>query len=123
MGGAAAALAEETEIVLRWLEAPGVRMVELDGSWTCPVGGAGAVRHELEPAVTESITTGCVGCSVAGSPSCPIRSTTSRPLVTFPTRAYSGGSPASAPVTTKNWLPAVPAGSLAVFAIATAPLV
>jgi DNA polymerase-3 subunit epsilon len=48
---AAAALTEETEIVLRWLEAPGVRIVELDGSWTCPVGGAGAVRHELEPAV------------------------------------------------------------------------
>jgi DNA polymerase-3 subunit epsilon len=46
-----AALTEETEILLRWLEAPGVRIVELDGSWTCPVGGAGSVRSELEPAV------------------------------------------------------------------------
>ncbi len=46
-----AALVEETEILLRWLEAPGVRIVELDGSWTCPVGGAGSLRHELEPAV------------------------------------------------------------------------
>ncbi|TQM62998.1 DEDD exonuclease domain-containing protein [Humibacillus xanthopallidus] len=45
------ALVEETELLLRWLEAPGVRIVELDGTWTCPVGGAGAVRHELEPAV------------------------------------------------------------------------
>jgi DNA polymerase-3 subunit epsilon len=45
------ALTEETEILLRWLEAPGVRIVELDGSWTCPVGGAGSVRSELEPAV------------------------------------------------------------------------
>jgi DNA polymerase III subunit epsilon len=45
------ALVEETEVLLRWLEAPGVRIVELDGTWTCPVGGAGAVRHELEPAV------------------------------------------------------------------------
>ena len=53
--GAVAALTEETEIVLRWLEAPGVRIVELDGSWTCPVGGAGAVRHELEPAVTAAL--------------------------------------------------------------------
>jgi DNA polymerase-3 subunit epsilon len=52
---AAAALTEETEIVLRWLEAPGVRIVELDGSWTCPVGGAGAVRHELEPAVAAAV--------------------------------------------------------------------
>ena len=49
-----AALAEETEILLRWLEAPGVRIVELDGSWTCPVGGAGSVRHELEPAVASA---------------------------------------------------------------------
>ena len=45
------ALTEETEILLRWLEAPGVRIVELDGTWTCPVGGAGSVRSELEPAV------------------------------------------------------------------------
>ena len=45
------ALVEETEILLRWLEGPGVRIVELDGTWTCPVGGAGSVRHELEPAV------------------------------------------------------------------------
>ena len=49
--GGRAALTEETEILLRWLESPGVRIVELDGSWTCPVGGAGSVRHELEPAV------------------------------------------------------------------------
>ena len=48
------ALVEETEILLRWLEAPGVRIVELDGSWTCPVGGAGSVRHELEPAVASA---------------------------------------------------------------------
>jgi DNA polymerase-3 subunit epsilon len=49
------ALVEETEILLRWLEAPGVRIVELDGIWTCPVGGAGAVRHELEPAVAAAL--------------------------------------------------------------------
>ena len=54
------------------------------------------------------MTTGWVGCSVAGSPSVPISSTTSNPSVTSPTTAYSGGRPTSAPVTTKNWLPAVP---------------
>ncbi len=43
----AAALPEETELVLRWLESPGVRIVHLDGEWTCPVGGAGRVREEL----------------------------------------------------------------------------
>ncbi len=52
--GTTAALTEETEILLRWLEGPGVRIVELDGSWTCPVGGAGAVRHQLEPAVASA---------------------------------------------------------------------
>jgi DNA polymerase-3 subunit epsilon len=46
-----AGLTEETELILRWLEAPGVRIVDIDGLWTCPVGGAGSVRHELEPAV------------------------------------------------------------------------
>jgi DNA polymerase-3 subunit epsilon len=44
-----AATAEETEKVLRWLEAPGVRMVSIEGEWTCPVHGAGGVRERLEP--------------------------------------------------------------------------
>jgi DNA polymerase-3 subunit epsilon len=26
--------------VLRWLQQPGVRLVEIDGEWTCPTGGA-----------------------------------------------------------------------------------
>lgn len=43
-----AATPEEAEIILRWLESPGVRIVALDGSWSCPVGGAGAVRASLE---------------------------------------------------------------------------
>ncbi|MEO9324738.1 DEDD exonuclease domain-containing protein [Nocardioides sp. C4-1] len=34
------ATAEETERVLRWLEAPAVRLVHVDGEWTCPVAGA-----------------------------------------------------------------------------------
>lgn len=43
-----AATAEETELVLRWLEEPGTRVVELDGTWSCPVGGAGGVRATLD---------------------------------------------------------------------------
>jgi DNA polymerase-3 subunit epsilon len=38
-----AATAEETERILRWLESSGIRLVEVDGEWTCPVGGAS--RH------------------------------------------------------------------------------
>ena len=38
-----AATAEETERVLRWLESPAIRLVDIDGEWTCPVGGA--TRH------------------------------------------------------------------------------
>ncbi|HET7475864.1 MAG TPA: DEDD exonuclease domain-containing protein [Dermatophilaceae bacterium] len=45
---APAAFPEETELVLRWLEAPGVRIVHLDGQWTCPVHGAGSARASLE---------------------------------------------------------------------------
>ncbi|MFN8096728.1 MAG: DEDD exonuclease domain-containing protein [Dermatophilaceae bacterium] len=37
---ASAALPEETDTILRWLDEPGVRLVDIDGSWTCPVGGA-----------------------------------------------------------------------------------
>jgi len=46
--GAPAAFPEETELVLRWLEAPGVRLVSIQGTWSCPVGGAGAARAHLE---------------------------------------------------------------------------
>ena len=42
-GPTPAATAEETEKILRWLESPGVRLVDVDGEWACPV--AGATRH------------------------------------------------------------------------------
>ncbi|MDF9715928.1 DEDD exonuclease domain-containing protein [Nocardioides sp. ChNu-153] len=42
-GPVPAASAEESEAVLSWLETPGVRLVDVDGEWSCPV--AGAARH------------------------------------------------------------------------------
>ena len=42
-GPVPAATAEESEKVLRWLESPGVRLVDVDGEWVCPLGGA--ARH------------------------------------------------------------------------------
>ncbi|SEL20325.1 DEDD exonuclease domain-containing protein [Nonomuraea pusilla] len=39
-----AASAEETECILRWLESPGVRLVEIDGEWCLPAHGA--ARHK-----------------------------------------------------------------------------
>ena len=50
-GPGTSALPEETEIVLRWLEAEGTRLVDIDGQWTCPVGGAAAAHEELAPAL------------------------------------------------------------------------
>ena len=47
-GPAGSACAEETEKILRWLDSPGVRMVTLEGKWTCPVHGAGAARDSLD---------------------------------------------------------------------------
>ncbi len=41
------AFAEEMECVLRWLEHPGVRLVEVDGAWWSPAYGAGAVRDRF----------------------------------------------------------------------------
>jgi DNA polymerase III subunit epsilon len=43
LGPTPAASAEETEVVLRWLESPGIRLVHVEGEWTCPVRGAS--RH------------------------------------------------------------------------------
>ncbi|KRF36297.1 DEDD exonuclease domain-containing protein [Nocardioides sp. Soil805] len=52
-GPVPAATAEETEKVLRWLESPGIRLVDVDGEWICPV--AGATRHlPLYDAVNQS---------------------------------------------------------------------
>ncbi|MBT0771021.1 DEDD exonuclease domain-containing protein [Kineosporia sp. J2-2] len=38
---------EETEIVLNWLEQPGTRLVELEGTWAWPVRGAAQARFGL----------------------------------------------------------------------------
>ncbi|MFF0306036.1 DEDD exonuclease domain-containing protein [Streptosporangium sp. NPDC004379] len=45
-----AALAEETECVLRWLEGPGVRLVQVEGTWSLPVHGAGRLRARIDHA-------------------------------------------------------------------------
>lgn len=50
-GPGTSALPAETELVLRWLEAEGTRLVDIDGEWTCPVGGAAAAHEELAPAL------------------------------------------------------------------------
>ena len=51
-GPAPSASAEETEKILRWLESAGVRMISIDGQWTCPVHGAGAAHATLDPGST-----------------------------------------------------------------------
>jgi DNA polymerase III subunit epsilon len=43
-----AAHPEETEIILSWLERPGTRLVELEGTWAMPATGAGSARHRLK---------------------------------------------------------------------------
>jgi DNA polymerase III subunit epsilon len=52
-GPTPAATAEETEKLLRWLESDGVRLVHVDGEWSCPVGGA--TKHlSIHDAANES---------------------------------------------------------------------
>ena len=65
-GSTPAGLTEETELILRWLDAPGVRIVDIDGSWTCPVGGADSVRHELEPVAASAVAAGFDRDALAG---------------------------------------------------------
>jgi len=50
-GPTACASAEEIECVLRWLESPGTRLVEVTGRWCCPAFGAGGQRALLELAL------------------------------------------------------------------------
>ncbi|MEV4244712.1 DEDD exonuclease domain-containing protein [Streptosporangium canum] len=49
-GPVPAASAEETECILRWLESPGVRLVQVEGTWSLPAGGAGRLRARLDRA-------------------------------------------------------------------------
>jgi DNA polymerase-3 subunit epsilon len=46
----AAASVDETELVLRWMEKPGTRLVELTGTLACPAPGTGAYNHFLDQA-------------------------------------------------------------------------
>ncbi|MFY0408854.1 DEDD exonuclease domain-containing protein [Solicola sp. PLA-1-18] len=49
-GPAPAASAAESELILRWLELDGLRLVEIDGPWICPVGGASRFLPRFESA-------------------------------------------------------------------------
>ena len=50
-GPAPAAIPAESELLLRWLESDGVRLVHADGDWTCPLGGARRLLPVLDAAV------------------------------------------------------------------------
>jgi DNA polymerase-3 subunit epsilon len=49
-GPLAAATAEEMDQILRWLDQPGSRLVELDGTWCSPARGAGGLHEWLHAA-------------------------------------------------------------------------
>jgi DNA polymerase-3 subunit epsilon len=52
-GPTPATTAEESEKILRWLESDGVRLVHVEGEWSCPLGGA--KKHlQVHDAVEES---------------------------------------------------------------------
>ncbi|MFJ2029239.1 DEDD exonuclease domain-containing protein [Streptosporangium sp. NPDC087985] len=53
-GPVPAAGAEETECILRWLETPGVRLVQVDGTWSLPINGAGRLKSLLDRAYRPS---------------------------------------------------------------------
>jgi DNA polymerase-3 subunit epsilon len=46
--GRFSATAEEMDCVLRWLDSPGVRLVDLDEGWSCPTHGAEGMREWIE---------------------------------------------------------------------------
>jgi DNA polymerase-3 subunit epsilon len=64
---ASAAHPEETDLVLRWLEQPGVRLIEVGEGWACPVRGAEAYRagREGQAALAEAVRRLAGGSSAA----------------------------------------------------------
>ncbi|GAA0624886.1 DEDD exonuclease domain-containing protein [Kribbella sandramycini] len=50
IGPVASASPEELDLILRWLDQPGIRLVEVDGTWTCPITGAGRHLTRLDSA-------------------------------------------------------------------------
>jgi DNA polymerase-3 subunit epsilon len=46
--GELAASVDETELVLRWMEKPGTRLVQVDGTLACPVPGTGGYTAFLD---------------------------------------------------------------------------
>ncbi|WP_426560858.1 DEDD exonuclease domain-containing protein [Angustibacter sp. McL0619] len=51
---------EEAEKLLRWLEADGTRLVDVQGAWSCPLHGAGFERARLDP-LSAALSAGVVG--------------------------------------------------------------
>jgi DNA polymerase III subunit epsilon len=49
-GPSGSATAEEMECILRWLDSPGARLVEVDGEWSCPAYGAEGLRQWIDNA-------------------------------------------------------------------------
>ena len=46
-GPTPAASAAESEVILRWLDQNGTRVVRIEGTWACPVGSAAALRERF----------------------------------------------------------------------------
>ncbi len=53
---ATAAHPEETDLVLAWLEQPGVRLVEVDGTWASPARSAQSVRDAVAAVAVDLVT-------------------------------------------------------------------
>lgn len=64
---APAALVEEAELVRRWLEQPGVRLVELDGEWSSPVHGAAGLADRLRLPVATDEADAVTGVGIPGT--------------------------------------------------------
>jgi DNA polymerase-3 subunit epsilon len=54
-GSPQAVLTEESEVILRWLEEPGTRLVRATDPWVMPARGAGGLRSYLAATDTRSI--------------------------------------------------------------------
>lgn len=82
------ALIEESELVLRWLETDGVRLVELDGRWCSPIGGAGAV---LRGGATAAATTASAASAATGTTTTATGTTTTGTTTTCEATSCSTG--------------------------------
>ena len=96
---------EETDLVLGWLEEPGVRLVDVGDGWACPVRGAEAYR-------APGATAAAVGAALAATQDAALDATAAPPPAVDPSAPVADVLAATQDVALAAPVPGAPTGGL-----------